>query len=151
MAATPAFDLSTAPTVTSGAYSAGDIVGGLLSFEVGQSSGDTVLIQEVQVTFKAAVQPALRVILFDADPTNTTKTDNAAYSLNAADAFKVRKTLSLSSYSTHGTPKTVSLGSVALPFKCASGSTSLYVLVVDDTGVTLTSTSDMQVSIKGVR
>jgi hypothetical protein len=144
------FDLVASPTVTNGAYSAGDIMGGLIEFTAGRTVGDVVVLQEVQVAFKAAVQPNLRVVVLTADPTATTKTDNAAYSLAAADAFKVRRTLSLSGYNTHGTPKTVSLGNLAIPIRLGGATDKLYLLVVDDSGVTLTSTSDMQVRIAGV-
>jgi len=146
------FDVVVAPAVTAGAYSANDIMGALMTFEVADVIDGLVLIQEIVVTFKAAVTPSLRAILFSADPTGTTKTDNAAYSLAVADAFKMRRTIELESGDIvdHGTPNTVQAVNLAIPMKPASGTKNVYLLLVDLTGVTLTSTSDLQVRLAGV-
>lgn len=151
-AGTPAFDVSVVPVVsTAPAYTAGDIMGGLLEFDVGLDFGDTVLIQEIALVFRSAVQPNCRLILLGGDPVNTTKTDNAAYNLVAADAFLVRKPIVLSGWTSHGTPKSLALGGLALPYTCAPDSKKIRALLIDDTGVTLATTSDLQVSIKGLR
>ena len=142
------FDVPVTPTVTSGAYSAGDIMGGLLSFPTGTIGA--VIVNEVQVMLKAAVTPSLNFVLLTADPTSTTKTDNAAYSLNAADAFKVRKTIPVSTLYDHGTPNEYSSGGVNIIVTPGGGSDILYGLLIDGTGVTLTSTSDVQVRLTGV-
>lgn len=140
------FDVTVTPTVTNGAYTAGDIMGALMTFPVGYDNA--VLVNEVSVMIKAAVTPALTFVLLTADPTSTTKTDNAAYSLNAADAFKVRKAIPVTTLYDHGTPNEYSSGSVNLVVKAISG--NLYGLLIDGTGVTLTSTSDIQVRLSGV-
>jgi hypothetical protein len=149
------FDYAVTPAVTAGAYSAGDIMGALMEFPVCRIPGKPVLITGLQFALKAAVTPSLQAVLFDADPTNTTKTDNAAYSLNAADVFKVIKSvpvLALGGYLTdHGTPNTYSidgLNIVAAP--ADQTSSSIYMLLIDLTGVTLTSTSDLQVRMRGL-
>lgn len=144
-----AFVVSLTPTVTSGAYSAGDIVGGLLTFPVSASPSDPVIVSGVQVTIKAAVTPALTLVLFNADPSATTKTDNAAYSLNAADAFKVIKAIPISTLYDHGTPNSYSDDTLAIVCAPASG-VNIYGLLIDGTGVTLTSTSDVQVCLRGI-
>ncbi len=41
------FDVTVTPTVTSGAYSAGDIMGGLLTFPTGMGNGAAVIVNEV--------------------------------------------------------------------------------------------------------
>ena len=145
------FDVTVAPTVTNGAYSAGNIMGGLLTFPTGVGNNETVVVNEVSVMIKAAVTPTLYFVLLTADPTATTKTDKAAYSLNAADAFKVRKTIPVTTLYDHGTPNEYSSGNVVVVVKTVgSGSDNLYGLLVDATGVTLTSTSDVQVRLSGV-
>jgi hypothetical protein len=144
------FDVTVTPTVTAGAYSAGDIVGGLMTFAVAAEEGTNVTLREVQVVIKAAVAPNLTICVFTSDPSATTKTDNAAYSLNAADAFKLRWAYNLgSTYIDHGTPNSVNVGQLLVPIKLAAGSINLYVLLTDGTGVTLTSTSDVQVRLAG--
>ena len=96
------------------------------------------------------VAPSLNFVLLTADPTSTTKTDNAAYSLNAADAFKVRKTIPVTTLYDHGTPNEYSSGGINLVVKPNGAGDILYGLLIDGTGVTLTSTSDVQVRMTGI-
>ncbi len=148
------FDVVVAPAVTAGAYSAGDIMGGLLTFEVPIApNGGCILLNELQFAFKVAVTPSLQAVLFNSDPTNTTKTDNAAYSLHANDAFKVRRALpvnALGGYLTdHGTPNTISLPNINLVMKLDGATRKFYMLLIDLTGVTLTGVADLQVRACG--
>lgn len=145
-----AFDAIVQPTVSAGAYSAGDIMGGLLTFQVARADGEGVIITGAQAMLKAAVTPALTLVLFSADPSATTKTDNAAYSLNAADAFKVIKSIPLSTLYDHGTPNSYSDDTLAIVVIPAAGTKVIYGLLIDATGVTLTSTSDLQVRLRGI-
>ena len=145
------FSVAVAPTVTNGAYAAGDIVGALLDFSnCARANDETFIITNVIVALKAAVTSTLSLVLFKADPTSTTKTDNAAYSLNAADAFKVIDHLTGFTLADHGTPNTYSLRNLSLACKPVSGARNIYGLLIDGTGFTLTSTSDLQVTINGV-
>lgn len=148
------FDVVVTPTVTNGPYSAGDIMGALMTFNVARANDKGIILQEIQIALKAAVTPSFLLVVFNADPSSTTKTDNAAYSLNAADTFKVRAAIpinALGGYLTdHGTPNTIRLGNLAIPMKPESGGTNVYVLLIDLTGVTLTSTGDIQVRLSGV-
>lgn len=142
------FDVTVTPTVTNGAYSAGDIMGALMSFPTGTTGA--VIVNEISVMIKAAVAPTLNFVLLTADPTSTTKTDNAAYSLNAADAFKVRKTIPVTTLYDHGTPNEYSSGGINLVVTPGNSSDILYGLLIDGTGVTLTSTGDVQVRMTGI-
>lgn len=142
------FDVTVTPTVTSGAYSAGDIMGALMTFPTGKNG--SAIINDISVMIKAAVTPSLTFILLTADPSATTKTDNAAYSLNAADAFKVRKAIPISTLYDHGTPNEYSSGPINIVATPAAGDDKLYGLLIDGTGVTLTSTSDIQVRMTGI-
>lgn len=148
------FDVVQAPAVTAGAYSAGDIVGGLLTFNVAESLNAPVAITGIDVAIKAAVTSALKLVLFNADPTSTTKTDNAAYSLSATDVFKVITvvdfTTSAALLTDHGTPNTYSLNGLSIVCAPVGGVSSIYALLIDGTGFTLTSTSDIQVRLRGL-
>lgn len=150
------FDIAVVPTVTAGAYSAGDIVGGLLTFGVAEAPDAPVVITGVVVAVKAAVTSDLKLVLFNADPTATTKTDNAAYSLNAADVFKVIDVIDFANGSPaalatdHGTPNTYSVQGLVLTCRPAAGSQLIYGLLIDGTGWTLTSTSDLQIRLRGL-
>lgn len=142
-----AFDIKVVPTVTNGAYSAGDIMGGLLTFATGLSAEKKILLNRVLIAIKAAVTPALTLHIFDADPSSTTKTDNAAYSLNAGDVFKLIASYPVTATVVdHGTPNTYVIEDIndVMP------GPTFYGLLVDGTGVTLTSTGDVQLRASGV-
>lgn len=148
------FDVVVAPTVTAGAYSAGDIMGGLMTFTIPNvPNGGYLLLNELQFSFKAAVTPSLQAVIFNSDPTSTTQTDNAAYSLHASDAFKVRAALpvnALGGYLTdHGTPNTIRLPNVNIVMKANGATRNIYMLLIDLTGVTLSAVTDLQVRIAG--
>lgn len=72
------------PTITAGAYTALDAVGGLLTFtEMARQSGGTVLIHTITITDLADVKAALTLVLFDR--TFTATSDNAAFDVADAD------------------------------------------------------------------
>lgn len=142
------FDVTVTPTVTAGAYTAGNIMGALMSFPTGTTGA--VIVNEISVMIKAAVTPSLNFVLLTADPTSTTKTDKTAYSLNAADTFKVRKTIPVTTLYDHGTPNEYSSGGINLVVRPGGDTDILYGLLIDGTGVTLTSTSDIQVRVSGI-
>lgn len=145
------FDSAVVPTVTAGGYSGGDIVGALLDFgNISRVVDEPVMITGAQVVSKAAVLPNWTLMLFNADPTGTTKTDNAAYSLAAADAFKLIKAIPITAITDHGTPNSWSIEGLGLVVKPVSGARNLYGLLIDAVGVTLTSTTDIQVRLRGV-
>lgn len=150
------FDVTAQPTVSvsSPAYVANDIMGGLLTFTVAAANDKKIMITGAQVAFKSAVMPnPLKLILFNADPTNTTKADSSAYSLNAADVFKVIETIDFqqrgAQHFDHGTPNTMSLDNLSIVCSPASGTSNIFGLLVDGSGVTLTSDSDVQIRLRG--
>lgn len=74
------------PTITAGAYSAKDFVGGKLTFNLSAEGGvgSGVTIQSVTIADESIQRAQLVLYLFDADLT-TTVTDNAAATLDDAD------------------------------------------------------------------
>ena len=147
------FDISNVPTVTNGAYSAGDIMGGLMTFNPVATNDAKFILENILITFKSAVQPNLTAIIFNANPTGTTTTDNAPYSLATTDAFKVRAAIPINAtggiFTDHGTPNTFQVGNLDLPMAPVTGGTAIYLLLIDNTGVTLGSTTDLQVVLSG--
>lgn len=147
------FDVTVAPTVTNGAYSAGDVVGGLLTFaDCSRIADEPVLITGIQVTIKAAVLPVPTVVFFSAAP--TVMADNAAYSISAADSLLIRRAVPIvaagGTVTDHGTPNTYSIDNLAIVMKPASGTRNIVAYLIDTVGVTLTSTSDIQVRLTGL-
>ena len=147
------FDVVDTPTVTNGAYAAGDVMGGYRTVILSRVNDEGILITGVQVVFKAAVQPNIRVILFGTTPASTVA-DNGAYSLSAADSLCVRRSLSslvlAAAYTNHGTPKSISLAPAPFVMMPITGYRTIGYYLVDDSGVTLTSTSDVQVRFSGL-
>lgn len=140
--------IQVAPTVTSGAYSANDVIGGKLTFaSANRTSGGAGWVQSVCIASKAAVTPQLELWLFDADPSSTSIADNGAWSLNVADLGKVIDVVPVASadWKDGGTPNFVRSERRA---RYELGATSMYGYLVDRTGTTLTSTSDIIVTLE---
>ena len=148
------FDVVLTPTVTNGAYTANDVVGGILTFPVYGGKPGCVMVTGVMVGIKAAVTSTLTLLLFDSAPANALL-DNAALSLNASDLSKLIKAIPVSSVNGNstlfdlGTPNTYSNDGINLPCVPADGQ-NLYAWLVDGTGFTLTSTSDIHVRLRGL-
>jgi hypothetical protein len=148
------FDVLDAPSVTAGPYSAGDVMGGYREIEVARANDEPVLIIGVQIACKANVTPNVRIVIFGAAP-DATLADNAVYTLSTANVLCVRKTLSSvllgASWSSHGaTVKSLSLSPVPFVMKPIAATKKIGYYLIDDTGVTLASTSDIQVRFSGV-
>ncbi len=139
--------LSITPTVTAGAYTTGMVAGGKLTLTgAGRASGGSGIIQYVSVTKKTALTAPYDVYFFQTDPTNSTFTDNAALALNVADLPYLVGVVHCTDLVDNGTPKTLQAGSLALPFKLATG-TSLFAVAVIRGGETLSSTSALVVNV----
>lgn len=143
-------DYAQALTTTNGAYTANDIVGGLLTFPVGNGSPCIVMVTGVQVGIKAAVTSTLTLLLFDSVPTNGgSVADNAALALAAGDVIKLAKAIPVATLFDCGTPNAYSADALNVPIRPADG-VNLYGLLIDGTGFTLTSTSDVTVRLRGI-
>lgn len=147
------FDVTVAPTVTAGAYSAGDIMGGLLTFPVSKIAGSPVMITGILIACKAAVTPNLRLVLFNTGTLATAnQDDNDAYSLAVADALNVISVIDLSTepWVDHGTPNTIEKNDLGVVADIEANGPNIYGFLIDDTGATLTSTSDIQIRLRGI-
>lgn len=139
--------VTSAQTVTAALYATGNAVGGKITFSnavrVAAQGG---IIQTCIVRDKAGQNVPYDLILFDADPTNTTVTDKSAVAVNTADLAKVIGAVSLSgavlgAASTMGVTTAAGLG---LSFKLGSG-TTMYGILVTRGAPTYASTSDVSV------
>jgi hypothetical protein len=101
----PGIRISQTPTVTAGAYSANDAVGGLLTFaNAARVAGYGGVIKDVLILDDAGQDAALELWLFNA--TFTAMTDNAAWAPSEADLRKLVGIIATSSgaYFAAGTP-----------------------------------------------
>ncbi len=74
------------PAVTAGAYSAADVVGGLLTFDLNSPSG-VLLVKQLRIVDDANQKAAAHLYLFNAAPSDIA--DNAAYAPTVADLKKM--------------------------------------------------------------
>lgn len=140
--------ISVTPTVsTSPAYTAGDSIGGKFTLtSAARTSSGQCKLASLMVYDKSGQFPAMDIILFNADPSAATITDNAAFAISTDNA-KVIGVASVSNadfFSTSGVEGVAQvpisrLGQVLR----ASGSANLYAAVLARTTPTFASTSDL--------
>lgn len=135
-------EISTAPTVTASAYTAGNAVGGLQTLAnaarvsgTNGASGTGGIIQKMVMTAKTVQSTQFDIFFFNANPSGSTCTDHSAFVLAAADAAKVIGILTIPSTAANGGgwfsggtgsaglasyyPIGFSLGSATSVFSCA--------------------------------
>lgn len=136
--------ISQTPTITAGAYSAGDAVGGKMTFagaQRAQSRG--CLIQTVEVSDKnPAVLASLELWVCAED--FTAMTDNAAWARSDADAVLPWRVIPLNAwYASTLNATCIWTGAMGI----VSSGTELYAQLVTRTAPTYTSTSDLKVTL----
>jgi hypothetical protein len=143
--------ITQSPTVSSSpAYSTGDVIGTKLTFAAAVlAAGGSGLVQAVQINCKSAQTGAVDLILFNADPSASTFTDNAALAVNAADFDKVIGVVHIADWTNLGTPSVAQAGNLAVPFSLVA--TSLFGVLVARSTPTLGSTSDITVGLRVIR
>lgn len=137
------------PTITANTYSAGQEVGGLMTFANAFNTSGRGIIQSIAVDSKTKqTAGTLRLYTFVGNPSNSTWTDRGTPAINAADVFKVRTPIDLPTpYYDLGT-HTV-WGAFGVGQAINAGSTSLYAVLVATSALSaFGSTSDIQVCIK---
>jgi len=138
------------PTVTAGAYSANEAVGGKLTFadavDPGASPG--ALLESVTILDLAKQDIQLDLVLFDRDFTATT--DNAAFDPSDADAAHIIGVVKVTDYADFADSSVATKAGIGLPLKCASGSTIYGQLVTRGTP-TYAAVTDITVTLGIVR
>lgn len=133
-------------TVTAGAYSALDVVGGLLTFQaVTAKQPGKGEIREVVIYDTNKQAKAMMLYLFDSVP--STIADNAAFALNAADVRKlVGGPVSLASHSSCGTTGITYAAQLSKPFR-TDGDSKLYGYLVCSAAPTYSATDAIDVGL----
>jgi hypothetical protein len=136
------------PTVSTTAYASGDVIGTKMTLAnfVRAAAGSGVL-QSVVVNSKSAQTLAVDVLIFSADPSASTFTDNAALAINAADFDKLIGVVHLTDWTNLGTPSVAQQHGIGMGFKIPSG-TSGYAVLVARGAITLASTSDLTLATR---
>ena len=141
------------PTITAGAYSAGDAVGGKLEFEDARSSfSNHGHIRQAHISDKTTQKALLYLVLFSEDFTETA--DNAAFSISDADLLNVVAVIefAVANYAEFADNAFCTMGfagvDVNLPFSLKEGGTSLFgQLFLKTSEPTYVSTSDLKVGL----
>lgn len=138
--------ISTTPAVEATPdYSSDDVVGGLQTIANAARPGlQTGVLLYFSMSCKADITQAWRVILFKANPSATTFTENSALSLNSADYDKVLGHFDITSFDDAdlGTLHIMTKSNLNIPFQL-SGTTSLYAVLLARGTLNLGSTSDL--------
>ena len=133
------------PTITAGAYSAGDAVGGLLTFaNAALVSGAGGFVTDMQIVDDAGQDAALELWLFD--QTFTAMTDNAAWAPSEADLENLIAIITTAdgAWFAAGTP---SVARVECLQRYALAATSLFGQLVTRGTPTYAATDDITVKI----
>ena len=130
------------PIVTAGAYTAGYVVGGLITLPGAFLSANSGVLQSVRLTSKSAQTAEFDVTFFSAQPA-TVFTDKAAPSIAAADVALVQPPIKLTGASTGlGTGTTYGADAISRPINEVGS--SAYALITTTGTPTFASTSDVQ-------
>ena len=137
--------VSASPTCDTSAYAAGDLIGGKLSFASAvQFAAGSGRIGNVLLVDQAKQQIEVDLILFGADPTGTTFTDQAALDIADADIDKVVAVVNLAFYTAFSDNAIAQYSPPGgLPFKLASG-TTLYGALVTRGAPTYAASTDLK-------
>lgn len=140
--------LTATPTVTASPdYTAGDVVGGLLTFtNAFPATSRTGRIVSVAIVDDAGQTATYDLFLFKSEPA-TTYTDNAAFSPSEADLVLASPVLQVSSSNRFAADAKAITSLSSLNSFVQATSTTLYGVLVDRTGRNGASASDITVTL----
>lgn len=125
---------SATPTIDTNIYASGDLLGTKLSFSGAGQRGDGVaaggIVRSVLITDLAAQGADIDVVLFNADPSGTTFTNNAAFDLADADIAKVVGVAQVTTDAAFNDNGVSFAHNLYIPFNVAAGNILYGALVV---------------------
>lgn len=147
-----------AQTVQAAAYSAGNAVGGLITFAgaarvsgAAGAPGTSGLVQSASIYSKALQTTQFDLILFSSNPTGSTVTDKTAIDVVAADFDKILGVAHITDWTALGATRSMAQAqNLAMPYALVSA-TSIYGALVCRGGPTFASTSDISVGLRLIR
>lgn len=137
--------VSVTPTITAGAYTALDIVGGIQTIAAASRvSGEPAILQSIVITDLAALTQAFTIWFFNANPSNGTYTDNIALDIHDTDMGMCigHVKITSSDYASAADNSVACKVPIGLPLKPAA--TSIFAIAqCTGTGPTYISTADL--------
>lgn len=141
------------PVLTvAGAYQAGDCLGALIALtNIATANGKSIYIINSVLADKAEQTFTATLLIFNANPTGTTFTDNSAMNVVDADMAKVIGAIPFTTLKDIGGGK-ISIGDTS-PVKItpASDSRSLWAAVIIDSGTPTFAAGDVVITIEPIR
>lgn len=134
-------------TVDTAAYAAGDCVGTKIALaNAVRVSGGSGVLTDVHITDRANQKPSGNILIFNADPSAATTTDNAAFIYSTDDYKQIaRIAVTAADYTTINSKATAHIRGINTQVSAASG-TSLYAVFVTDGAPDFVNTTDLQIS-----
>ncbi len=140
--------VSVTPTADTSIYASGDVIGGLMTFSnaVGYQS-TTGIVTSATVSDKNSTASDLELWVFSSNPSASTFTDQAAFTIADADITKVISVISLGSTSRFDAASNgvKYLGSISCPVSTTSK--TLYAVLVSRGTPTFATSSDVTVKL----
>lgn len=134
-------------------YSAGDLCGGKLSFQTRSPGSGWNLKRLALKSIDTFTGVASKLYLFDADPSATTFTENAAFSVNSADRSKLVEVIDIAAADwTDYTARTglyIVRKAIEVPVLFASTDRILYGAFVPEATLNLSTIASIQAIIGG--
>ena len=133
------------PTISTSAYTAGDSIGGVMTFStVNRSSGESIRLDSVQVADNADIGAAMDLVLFDRNPASGTFTDNAAADPTDTEINQIVGVIAIGSYSSFNDN---SVSDTAVNRSMVLNGTDLFGVLVARSAPTFVATSDLTVTL----
>ncbi len=141
-----------AVTVQAAAYATGELVGGKLTLtDPNAGGGGTYLsggiIQSVLITDLAKQSISKDVLFFDADPSNTTFTENSALDVDDTDLLNLIGVAAVADWFDFNDNSVGQALNLAIPYVIGSTGTALYAAIVERGAPTYASTSDLSIRV----
>ena len=144
--------ITVAPTITAGAYSLNDALGGLLTFaNASHGAGESGVVEALRLVDRAQQRPPLELFLFD--QTFTAMVDNAAWDPSDADLDNCigHIIIPADAYTDNLDNSVATVKGIELPYVTV-GSYNIYgQLVIRGGPPTFIATSDMRVRLSVVK
>ncbi len=136
------------PGVSTSAYSVGDAIGTLITIPEACQDARTAVIMSIVLADESKQDAIIDVIFFNANPSSTVITDNAALDIADADLLKICGTQKIvaADYSDFADNSVAHPAAKPTVFK-SSGATTLYACLLCGGTPTYAATTDLQLSL----
>lgn len=130
-------------------YSSGDAVGGIMTFaSILRADAKTGYAVSARITAKtaAASMAQIDILIFNANPSSSTVTDNSAFVLADADRAKLKGVIKVTSFDVAGTSASIGYAEGRVPATGAAAD-DLYAVMVARGTINLGATDDLIVEL----